>query len=242
MRVAIVTPYWREAPRILRRCIDSVAEQADHFLIADGIPQPWIDKRPARHIRLDRSHGDYGGVARSIGAMLAIGEGYDAIGFLDADNWLEPDHVAHCLQAAGEVPECDYVIARCTLRRPDESAIPFEGESIERHVDTNCFLFLPGAFHMLPAWGTMPKIVSPVGDRFFYQAVREQGLRRAVASKKTVNYHCVAAPVYLAIGETPPPDAKPYINPSAITQWRQNMSARERQIVSRLMMLKAMLS
>lgn len=242
VKVAIVTPYWRETPAVLQRCIDSVAGQADHFLIADGVPQPWIDEHPVRHIRLDRSHGDYGGVARSIGAMLAIGEGYDAIGFLDADNWLYPDHVEHCLEVASMVHECDYVIAHMTSRRPDGSAIEFEEQSYEQHVDTNAFFFLRGAFHLLPVWGTMPKIATPVGDRFFYAAVREQGLRRAVAGRKTVNYLCIAEPVYRSIGETPPPGAKPYISPAGIVEWRKSMSARDRIIASRLMSLKDMLA
>ena len=73
---------------------------SDHFLIADGAPQDWIDHEGVRHIRLDRTHGDFGNVARSIGALLAAGERYDAVAFLDADNRIDPDHVARCLAAA----------------------------------------------------------------------------------------------------------------------------------------------
>jgi glycosyltransferase involved in cell wall biosynthesis len=242
-RCVIVTPYYREPRSLIERCIRSVQRQsvyADHFVVADGFPQGWINLMNVRHIQLDLSHGDYGGTPRSIGAMLAISEGYDAIACLDADNWLEPDHVEHCLhtaRAAGN--ECDYVAARWILRRPDGSVIPILGEPIDEHVDTNCFFFLKGSFHMLPIWGLMPKQAAPVGDRFFFDAVREQRLVGAAASKPTVNYHCLWESVYRGIGETPPSDAKPDIDQMAVLRWRVAMSQRDKNIASRLMMLRA---
>src|SRR5215471_2193654 len=152
-RYAIVTPYYRESPSVLRRCIDSVKNQTvnvEHFLIADGLPQPLPPS--VRHISLDRPHSDYGGTPRAIGCMLAISEGYCGIGLLDADNWLEPDHVDRCLQAAASVglDKCDYVVAGMALRRPDTTIIDFPLEPIYKHVDTNRFFFLPGSFYMLP--------------------------------------------------------------------------------------------
>src|SRR5260221_12772714 len=101
-RFAIVTPYYQEPRATLERCIASVRAQTvgcDHFLIADGFPQTWIDEAQARHISLDQAHKDYGHVARGIGALLAVSEAYDGIGFLDADNWLDENHVAACVRA-----------------------------------------------------------------------------------------------------------------------------------------------
>src|SRR5574337_2079445 len=105
LKVAVVTPYFKEPAATLARCIDSVRKQhADreigeiaHILVADGHPQHWIDDLSVRHLKLDRAHGDFGNTPRSIGAQLAASEGYDAIAFLDADNWLDPDHVAACV-------------------------------------------------------------------------------------------------------------------------------------------------
>src|SRR5919201_2703810 len=124
-RFAIITPYYKESRSLIERCITSVRNQSirsDHFLIADGFPQAWIDDAGARHLKLDRSHGDFGNTARGVGGLIAIGEEYDGIGWLDADNWLDPDHVEACLAAASAIQmPCDYVIARRTLRLPDET-------------------------------------------------------------------------------------------------------------------------
>ncbi len=106
-RPIVITPYYKEDPALLRRCMDSVRTQtvpAEHLLVADGHPQDWIDSEPVRHLRLDRSHGDYGNTPRGIAAMLACSEGYPAIMMLDADNWLEPEHVELCQRAAAAKP------------------------------------------------------------------------------------------------------------------------------------------
>jgi hypothetical protein len=61
----------------------------------------------------------------------------------------------------------------------------------------------------------------------------------AAASKPTVNYHCLWESVYRGIGETPPSDAKPDIDQMAVLRWRVAMSQRDKNIASRLMMLRA---
>ena len=104
MRVAVITPYYKEPPAYLERCIDSVRAQThgsvEHVLVSDGHPQDWIDAAAVRHLRLDCSHGDYGNTPRAIGALLAASEGCDAVAFLDADNWYHPEHVASCAAQA----------------------------------------------------------------------------------------------------------------------------------------------
>src|SRR5690348_4286605 len=109
-RYAVVTPYYKEERWLLERCMNSVRTQslpADHFLVADGFPQDWLDHEPVRHIRLDRNHRDFGNTPRGIGALVAIGEGYDGIALLDADNWFESHHIEECVAASGR-SECDY--------------------------------------------------------------------------------------------------------------------------------------
>jgi glycosyltransferase involved in cell wall biosynthesis len=205
-RVAIVTPYHKETQELLWRCLYSVREQtvaADHFLVADGYPQEWIAREQVRHIKLDRAHEDAGNAARGIGALLAIAERYDAIGMLDADNWLEPEHVNACLNAT--VTPCDCVIAMRTLRRPDESVMalaetwPF---------DTNCLFFLRGAFDILPQWAMIPKERALVGDRLFYNILQRHNLRMGYTAHPTVNYHNLWAASYRALGEPLPEGAK----------------------------------
>jgi len=46
MRVAVVTPYYKEPEAWLARCLTSVREQTypvTHLVVADGHPQPWGD-------------------------------------------------------------------------------------------------------------------------------------------------------------------------------------------------------
>ena len=95
-RYVFITPYYKETRAVLEQCIASVRSQsvrADHILIADGFPQDWIDQINVRHVRLDRAHADWGNTPRCIGALMAAAEGYDGIAFLDADCWLEQDHL-----------------------------------------------------------------------------------------------------------------------------------------------------
>lgn len=207
MRVAIITPYYKETNLLLERCLVSVRHQtvaADHFMIADGYPRDWIDHEGVRHVKLDRAHGDAGNAARAIGALLAIAEDYEAIGLLDADNWLEPDHVEACLAVASS-SSCDYVVAKRTLRRPDESVMPLVDNWL---FDTSCLFFLPGAFSLLPKWAMIQGVYAGVGDRVFHGLLERQGLKAAYTDHATVNYHNLYAVSYRALGEPLPPGAK----------------------------------
>jgi len=236
-RYAIVTPYYKESRRILDRCLGSVRRQtlkADHIIIADGFAQDWLEGEPVRHIKLDRSHGDYGNAARGVGALLAVSEEYDGIGFLDADNWFADDHIERCVEAAVRLQECDFIVARRYLTRPDETILATDDESPAQHVDTNCFFFLKGAFHALHYWLTIPRELSIAADRVFYIALKKHNLRSVLVEKITVFYEYLWSGAYLAKGEQPPPGVKAPIDPVAIFDWLQSRSDRELQLVNRL--------
>ncbi len=235
-KFAIVTAYYKEDRSFLERCLHSVRQQslaADHIVVADGFPQDWLDEAGIRHIRLDRRHGDYGNTARGVGALLAIAEDYVGIGFLDADNWLEPNHLSECLAAAvapsGE--PYDYVIAQRNFKRPDETTLIVDDEP--GHVDTNCFFFLPGAFYAIPRFAGIPRALSSLGDRIFYQELSTQPLRATVLKKKTVNYHCLWESLYRAAGEAPPAAAKPNIDQQPLIAWLNGLSPTHRNAVAR---------
>ena len=237
-RPIVITPYYKEDPALLRRCMDSVRAQTvptEHFLVADGYPQDWIDAEPVRHLKLDRSHRDYGNTPRGVAALLATSEGYPAIMMLDADNWLEPEHVQLCLYVAASSPETDFVVVKRHFRRPDGSIMPIEEEPTARFVDTNCYAFFPGSYQVLPLWALMPQQLSGVGDRVFSIALHGRGLKGvAITDRATVNYQCMWESFYRAIGETPPPGAVPNINSARMFDWYRALSSREREIVWRL--------
>jgi len=232
-RFAVVTPYYQEPRAILERCIASVRAQTvrcDHFLIADGFPQDWIDDGQARHISLDQPHKDYGNVARGIGALLAVSEAYEGIGFLDADNWLDADHVEACVGAGSG--GADLVIAKRRFVRPDGSDFHLAEEP--GHVDTSCWWFQPGSYHLLSFWVTMPREVTPIGDRVFSGLIEASRLKTSETGKITVNYTCMWEGVYRRFGETPPPGAKPDIDLPPVLEWLSALPDAKRRVVARL--------
>ena len=236
-RYAIVTPYFGETRQKLERCFRSVRRQTvavDHIVVADGFAQQWIDGEPVRHLRLDMSHDDFGGTPRGLGALLAASEGYRGIGFLDADNWIADDHVERCVDAASEVgPDCDYVVARRFLTRPDGTTIEVKNPPLSEDVDTNCLFFLEGSYHSLHHWVTIPRQLSAINDRVVVSALKNYGLRPARVKEPTVFYECLWSSIYQSVGEVPPPNAKPNVDPIPIYAWLDTLPDRELTIASR---------
>lgn len=101
-KVALITPYYTESVDLLRRCHESVASQTypgvTHIMVADGHPNNVVDEWDCEHLKLPESHRDSGATPRAVAALSAFGRGYDAVGFIDADNSVDPDHVA-CMVA-----------------------------------------------------------------------------------------------------------------------------------------------
>lgn len=237
----VITPYYKEDRALLERCLGSVRRQrarADHILVADGFAQGWLDDAGVRHIKLDRAHADFGNFARGAAALMAIAEKYDAIAFLDADNWYDDDHLEACLAAAAAAPSAPFVIAQRNFVRPDESVMAIErleDEPQGHHVDTNCYLFLPPTFPLLHYWCTMPREVSAQGDRLFRRILSNSFTTPpAITSKRTVNYTCMFESVYRALGETPPEGAKPNVDWAPGLAWLRSLSGRDSALVDHL--------
>ena len=240
-RYIVITPYFKEEEEVLSRCIESVRNQTiktDHFLVADGFPQDWIDqmKGSIRHLVLDKPYADFGNTPRGIGAQLAISDKYDGICFLDADNWIDENHVEACLESArngyGRVDDCDYVVARRRLVRPDGSTLPIPEEN--HHVDTSCFFLLPGAYFIAPYWNLMPREVAPLCDRIFFENIRGLALRVAENKTETVNYLSMWESHYRLLNEEPPANAKPNIDGARVVHWMNSLRGRERVVFDRL--------
>ena len=98
---AIITPYYKENIKLIKRCHESCKSQtykASHFLVSDGFPNPEINNWDVNHIILSEAHNDYGNTPRGIGALSAINQGFNVILFLDADNWFENKHLESVLE------------------------------------------------------------------------------------------------------------------------------------------------
>src|SRR4051794_26673695 len=103
LKIAVVTPYYKESPAVLRQCHESVLRQSyacRHILVSDGYPAPYFDDaKDAIHIKLPQAHGDNGNTPRAMGGVLADRQGFDAVAYLDADNWYEPNHIESMVAA-----------------------------------------------------------------------------------------------------------------------------------------------
>ena len=97
LRIAVVTPYYRESDDILNTCHSSVIRQnypCTHILVADGHPKSQFREQPkTMHVILPQANADMGNTPRAIGGILADAYGFDAVAYLDADNWYDPAHI-----------------------------------------------------------------------------------------------------------------------------------------------------
>ena len=235
-RFAIITPYYKEEQKVLERCVQSVLHQtiaADHFLVSDGFPQDWLDSANVRHIRLGRPHNDVGNTPRGLGALLAVSEGYDGIGLLDADNWYDEDHIEECCKAADRIAASppDLVFAKRRIFLPDGRQVPVPEEL--NHVDTSCYCFLPGSFHLLHYWAIMPPGMDPAGDRIFYRMLSEQSLIIREAERTTVNFTSSYESHYRWVGTPPPPDAKRNADLTTVFAQIKQLDHRQQELIRR---------
>lgn len=211
MRVAVVTPYYNETGEQLTRCMESVAKQTHanvtHIMVSDGSPTRWRWRGKYDHIVLPYSHSDAGATPRAIGALSAFSKGFDAVSFLDADNWYEPNHVEAMVSTmlAGKV---DAVVATRTIHGLDGEALYVDRieSNGENMVDTNCMFLSSRTCYFMSFWITEPshRLVS---DRVFWQACVSNGISVARCEIPTVAYVSKWAWHYHHAGVPIPDDA-----------------------------------
>ncbi|MFN3891617.1 MAG: glycosyltransferase family 2 protein [Beijerinckiaceae bacterium] len=237
MKVAVVTPYYKEPLKQLRQCITSVREQTypcTHILVADGHPNSGIKiTREMQQVILPRSNGDVGNTPRGIGGLLADSWGFDAVAFLDADNWLEPNHIELMIRAHRKTAR---PLVACKRRFVTLEGAPMEyteyPESQSMHVDTNCWLITRPAFSFFSAW-FMPKELALFGDRVFLQKVVSCGNPVCYTDYRTVAYRTAFAIHYLEAGLTPPPGCKAVFDYSIAREYLSN-PANHPELMNRL--------
>jgi hypothetical protein len=230
-RVAVVTPYSREPLALLERCHRSVRHQSaacTHIFVADGHARDELDGWDVRHVRLPVPSANSGDTPRRIAGELAVAERFDAVAYLDADNWLRPRHVESLL-AASVLRGAAVCHSARTLHRADGTmmAMRQRGDNVD-HVDTSCVLVAAPAFELLPLWGRWPAELSPIGDRLFWQAVRAKGFAPAFTGALTSCYEATHVGFYRALGEEPPPGTRPDTDVLALIAWHQRLPAETR--------------
>lgn len=212
MQIAVVTPVYRTPPVWLEQCLASVAHQTipcTHFVVSDGDDVVDLSQRPGvEFLRLPSPHADCGNAARAIGSVSAVVRGFDAIAYLDADNWFAVDHLARLVEL-----QANSGAAVCTCAR---NLVDLDGHLLgrcpevdgETFVDTSCLFLTRHAFDVLVAWYSMPRVLAPIGDRLVWQTILAHKLPRAHVPVPTVNYRTSYAAHYTRFGKAPPAGAK----------------------------------
>lgn len=190
-RVAVVTPYYQPNLSWLRQAHQSVLSQTypcDHILVGDGFREKTVDEWNVQHISLPHCAKDFGDTPRSIGSAYATRQGYDAIAYLDADNWYKNDHVASLVELHLRTKASLCASGRSLYRLDGRYLGPCFDVDGKHFADTNCFLVTRGAFSLLPLWHEMDPSLHGVGDKVFWQEAANRGLSRAYSNSPTVAY------------------------------------------------------
>ena len=207
MKVAVITPYYKESLEIIRNCHESVLNQTVkclHVLVADGFPLIEINNWDVDHVILPRSHNDIGSTPRLIGCYHAIGLGYDAVTFLDADNWYRYDHIESLIKLFIET-KAAFISSTRYVCRLDGSVMGICNQTNpQRFIDTNCMMFTRQGFHLLDFWALMPSYAHLIGDRVMLQKVNQSGVIVSHSGLPTVYYRCSKEGIYKSLNEPIP--------------------------------------
>lgn len=191
MKVAVITPYYKEDLETLVRCHSSVVKQTYkdvvHYMVSDGHPVNQVNAWECEHIVLP-SCADSGDTPRVVGYAVSAARSCDAICFLDADCWMEPEHISTLVDVMKH-SDCPVVTCPRNLYHLDASfmAVDTESDGVTFN-DTNCYLLHRNVFELCTAWIHKPPNTFLLDDRYFWMAICKSGAKVARSLKPTVNY------------------------------------------------------
>ena len=116
--ISIIVPVYK-VEAYIRKCVDSILQQSyrhlDVILVDDGSPDLCgriCDEYAARDRRVRVVHKANGGLSSARNAGLAVAQG-DYLGFVDSDDWVDPDMYAylldHALESGADITVCGRV-------------------------------------------------------------------------------------------------------------------------------------
>lgn len=142
--ISVIVPVYNVEP-YLRKCLDSIVNQTyrnlEIILVDDGSPDNCgavCDEYAASDSRIKVIHKENGGVSSARNAGLAAATG-EWIGWVDADDWIEPDMYGYMLD---KVREYSADIAVCSRFEQYRGQCVFRGWEREQGLDTECALEL----------------------------------------------------------------------------------------------------
>ena len=216
MTIGVITPYYKEPLKYLKKCYESVLDQkldTKHYFIADGHPNNELDKWNIEHVILPAANSDNGNTPRGLGGALAISNGCDFIAYLDSDNWFYPNHLKSLTDLHNNTGAsvCTSFRTIYDLDGNELIGVHDQDEKNLKHVDTSCYLLHRDAFSLNEIWLKMPKILSPICDRIFFAGVNRKKYKTISTRTKTVAFRSQYISHYLQANLIPPLNAKPNI-------------------------------
>ena len=233
MKIAVITPYYNTPNDWLTTCHESVSAQTHpctHIFVADGAPQEIVSTFDAQHIISEANHGDYGDTPRAMGSASAAGQGFDAIAWLDADNWYEPGHIEGLVKLQQEHGAAICTSARMLYALDGSPLGPCHHVDGKKFVDTNCYLLTRAAYHLFSVWCRIEPPLHAIGDTVLWDAVKRSGLSHHHSSAATLAYRTSFRYHYLLFGKNVPEGARDAPDISAAEKvWREHIAERDRQ-------------
>ena len=167
----IITPAFLENETILKRNILSVQNQKFdkdyfHFVIFDGVDRLKIFKKKYANIenlfffQVRNNHDDYGDYIRKLGTKLCLLRGISAVSFLDADNYIEENHLKQIYDTHKNTKKNIVISRRCLISDGRD-----EIELTSDFYDTNTITLFNDCIQIGLKWGKYPRELSLIGDR-----------------------------------------------------------------------------
>jgi len=212
MKIAVVIPTYDESLDILQAAIHSVCQStgvdASVILVSDGFRDVPRLEYPHLVLQLPKRVADYGDTPRCIGSFYAAGLGFDAVTYLDADNFYDPEHLQSLFETY-QATQADIIISGRKIVRLDGSymatCLTSDGQNFS---DTNCLMLTKRAFHIFQYWSLMAAEYHAVDDRVIWFAIKSSGYTTAFTGQHTVNYRASYPGYYTDLGEAPPAEVK----------------------------------
>lgn len=231
MRVAVITPYYKETADVLAQCHESVRQQtckAEHVFVADGHPNPIIKTWEVQHIAMPTAHRDGGNIPRVLGSISAFNQGVDAVAFLDADNWFQSDHIERMI-ALHRLTGAAVCTANRSMHRLDGTFMFQDDKNDGRHhVDTSCYFLTRAVFPLLVRWSLIPRGLSNIVDTIYWESLLGAKLSHAHEETSTVCYRTTYEADYARMGEVMPVGGKALSVTDAPFFWFKSLPAQDR--------------